>query len=349
MSSSTLSKTPGTGTSKAFEPHILFEDHHLLAINKPAGLVVHAGTGHEAGLVELLRLFLQARAGGKKQKYEVAPIHRLDRDTSGIVLIGKTEAALRKMARVFEHGEVEKHYLVLCKGKAHKKGKIDVPLLTRPSPKAQAALRRELEALAEDGMGVGNVPTGQPLKEEALTLYRRVSFVRGLSLLLVHPKTGRMHQIRRHLKAIGHPLAGDDRWGDVRFNRFLEHRGLKRPFIHAASLSFLHPITGEPVLLRAPLPLELEQVLQRLEFPPLLPPYGSGLGGKVEEVKQAEGVVAGPAAAPAVAPSAVPFEDPALSDDVLDAALAAAAREEKEDFEAEDEDDWGDEEDWEEG
>lgn len=280
-------------------PRILFEDHHLLALYKPPGLVMHAATGHETGLVEWLRNQLARRSGSQKPRHPVSPVHRLDRDTSGVVLFGKTEAALRKMARQFEHGEVEKHYLVLCKGVTHKKGRIDVPLLIRPSPQRIEGKRIEgkrIENTHIDGKQATPDTSTKPKpghdgeKEEALTLYRRLRYVKGLSLLLVQPRTGRMHQIRRHLRAIGHPVAGDPRWGEVKFNRFLLKFGLKRPFVHAATLSFLHPISGEAVVIKAPLPIGLSSVLTGLKFEPLQgwPGMGDGSEGDAGEIEAGE-------------------------------------------------------------
>lgn len=290
MSSSTSSTEAPASDLEASAidvPRILFEDHHLLALYKPPGLVMHAATGHEVGLVEWLREQLASRTASEgpsflTPRHAVSPIHRLDKDTSGVVLFGKTDAALRKMARQFEHGEVEKHYLVLCKGVTHKKGRIDIPLLVRPHPQEHLSTRAPKKApeppQAPDGTAKALPRKAPPHatqakdaqeKEDALTLYRRLRYVKGVSLLLVQPRTGRTHQIRRHLRAIGHPVAGDPRWGEVKFNRFLFKFGLKRPFVHASTLSFLHPISGEPVVIKAGLPVGLEAVLEGLKFEPL--------------------------------------------------------------------------------
>ncbi len=268
---------------------ILFEDHHLIAIDKPAGMVVHRGTGHHAGLVEKLREVLGQRPGGAREASIVAPVHRLDRETSGVVMFGKTEAGLRKMARLFESGEIEKNYLVLCKGVTHKKGRITIPLLARP--RADRAPRDKQEHWDDEeersllppdvsAESVAFEPLGEDKKLlEALTTYRKLIQVPGLSLLVVQPRTGRTHQIRRHLRSIGHPVAGDVRWGDPRCNRFLAHHQLTRPFIHAAMLSFPHPITRAPMTLWAPLPTLLQEVLASLGFAPLRPPWGPSIEG----------------------------------------------------------------------
>ena len=258
-------------------PRILFEDDHFIAVDKPAGVVVHAGTGHREGVVEQLRAALAKRRHAGRGAERVAPVHRLDRDTSGVLLFGKDEEALRRMARLFESGEVEKQYLVLCKGITHKKGKIDVPLLARPLPGRREEAGRELDFDDEVVDAEPDLEAPGKKKEEALTTYRRLIFVKGLSLLVVRPHTGRTHQIRRHLRSIGHPVAGDPRWGDERFNYFLERHKLDRIFIHAAALTFVHPFTGEAVTLRSTLPPGLMAVLESLGFDRPRPPWGPPL------------------------------------------------------------------------
>lgn len=218
---------------------VLFGDALLVAVDKPAGMAMHPGTGHESGtVVQWARDLL----GGPR--WGPAPVHRLDLETSGVALLALRPDAAQALGRQFEAGEVQKAYVALVKGRTHDRGTIRVPLIQRRADPRRGP-RQE--------------------RREALTRYRTLARGRGVSLVLAEPATGITHQIRRHFAHIGHPLAGDERWGDRRFDTWLrtEH-GLTRIFLHCARLGFRHPATGRPEVLRAPLPAELLAALESL-------------------------------------------------------------------------------------
>jgi 23S rRNA pseudouridine955/2504/2580 synthase len=238
---------------------ILLEDEHVLVVDKPAGLAAHPGSGIEgATLVDEVRAHLRVPADLPPGEFRPSPAHRLDRDTSGVVLVAKTRKAMVRLGELFTEGdELRKAYLALARGKFSKgAGVIDLPLS-----------EHEQTARSKDRHGVKF--------QEALTRWQVVSANRDASLLRVAIETGRTHQIRRHLQAAGHPVAGDRRYGDFAFNREARARwGLRRMFLHAWRLEIPHPVTGAPLRLEAPLPAELAEVLHRanLEGPPGVAP-----------------------------------------------------------------------------
>lgn len=231
---------------------VLFEDSHLLAVAKPAGLAAHPGTGITgATLVEEARAYLKVPADLSPAEFKPSPAHRLDRDTSGIVLVAKTRKAMAALTDLFTEGaEVRKSYLALAKGKMpREQGTIDIPL----SEHEQTSRSREKR-------GVNF--------QQAVSHYRVLSSMKEASLLSVRIETGRTHQIRRHLVAVGHPVAGDRRHGDFAFNRLAKQRwGLVRMFLHSWRLAMPHPMGGPPLELEAPLPAELAEVLRRMNLP----------------------------------------------------------------------------------
>lgn len=240
-------------------PEIVYQDAHLVIVDKPAGMVVHPGTGHHGSDLLATMSSLPLQLG------PLAPLHRLDRDTSGLVALGRTPECARNFAQLLQSGLVSKEYLALAQGVSHRKGKISVPLAHR------------------DSFGP------RPVMQEAETRYHRLLFTRAASLLRVNPVTGRPHQIRRHLRSIGHPVAGDHRWGDPGFNRWITHHyGLDHLFLHAHRLEFPHPVTGEPISVQQPLPEVLVQVLERMGFPALHENFGAGDEGG-GGIKLAEG------------------------------------------------------------
>ena len=224
---------------------ILFEDDHLIAIDKPAGVAVHGGSGVSFGVIEQLR---QARPEAKFLEL----VHRLDRETSGILLVAKKRSALVKLQDQFRERETGKTYLALVAGSwpANKKV-IDTPLHKYLLPDGE---RRVRTTTADD-----------PDAMRALTLVkvrsqheaRSLQGLPAMSLLEVTIKTGRTHQIRVHLASQGHGIAGDEKYGDFDLNRRLPKQGLKRMFLHAWRLQFNHPATEERIELRAELPEEL--------------------------------------------------------------------------------------------
>ena len=227
----------GEGAAPAREFPILLEDEHLMAIDKPAGVAVHGGSGVSFGVIEQLR-----RARPEARFLEL--VHRIDRDTSGILLIAKKRSALTRLQDQFRERETGKTYLALVLGDwpANRKV-IDVPLR---------------KYLLEDGeRRVKVVGKDDPEGMRAITLVKVRERLAGYSLLEVTIKTGRTHQIRVHLASQGHPIAGDDKYGDFEDNKRLQKQGLKRMFLHAWRLQFAHPAVAAPVELLAPLPPEL--------------------------------------------------------------------------------------------
>ena len=222
---------------------IVFEDDHVLAIDKPAGVAVHGGSGVSFGVIEQLRM-------ARPQAVFLELIHRLDRETSGILLIAKKRSALKHLQDQFRERETGKTYLALVLGHwpANKK------VLDKPLHKYLLADgERRVKVVAKDD------PDGMP----SLTLVKpRPTRGQDFSLLEVTIKTGRTHQIRVHLANEGHPIAGDDKYGDFDQNkalmRVVNGPALKRMYLHAWRLQFNHPATGNRIELLAPLPLELE-------------------------------------------------------------------------------------------
>jgi 23S rRNA pseudouridine955/2504/2580 synthase len=246
-------EAPRPGGRVATTFRVLLEDADLLAVDKPAGLAAHPGTGIEgATLVEMARDYLRVPSDLPPTEFRPSPAHRLDRETSGVVLVAKTRKAMVRLTELFTSGEeVRKAYLALAKGKMPKEaGTIDLPLS-----------EHEQTARSKSARGVNF--------QEALTRWRVVSAMKDATLLSVGIETGRTHQIRRHLEAVGHPVAGDKRYGDFAWNRAARQRwGLRRMFLHAWRLELPHPTTGAPLRLEAPLPEELIEVLSRLNLSP---------------------------------------------------------------------------------
>ncbi len=234
---------------------VLHEDPHLLAIDKPAGLAAHPGTGITGPTaVEEVRAYLKVPADLPPAEFRPSPAHRLDRDTSGVLLVAKTRKAMVRLTEIFTAGDpVRKSYLALAKGKLPRaEGVIDLPLS-----------EHEQTARSKSARGVNF--------QEAVTRYRVLASNKDASLLALRIETGRTHQIRRHLQSVGHAVAGDRRYGDFAWNRMARSRwGLRRMFLHAWRLEIPHPITGERLSLEAPLPPELGAVLSKanLAAPP---------------------------------------------------------------------------------
>jgi 23S rRNA pseudouridine955/2504/2580 synthase len=232
---------------------ILLEDEHLVAIDKPAGLAVHGGSGVSFGVIEQLRM---ARPEAKFLEL----VHRLDRDTSGILLIAKKRSALKHLQDQFRERETGKTYLAMVAGPwpANKKV-LDKPLHKYLLPDGE---RRVKVVARDDPDGMSSVTLVKVLRRGAAVPPVGTAAVAGFSLLEVTLKTGRTHQIRVHLATEGHPILGDDKYGDFELNKALARSnlvtGLKRMFLHAWRLQFNHPLSGERIELLAPLPPELE-------------------------------------------------------------------------------------------
>lgn len=225
---------------------VLYEDKWLMAIDKPSGLAVHPGSGIEcATLVDLVKDYLGPKA--VRNDFTASPAHRLDMDTSGVILVAKTRPCMVALTEMFTHSHPDKTYLTMVKGCFTKpKGVIDVPLA-----------EHEQSGRSRERNGV-NMQT-------AVTRYRVLSSGEEASLVECKIETGRTHQIRRHMVAMGHPVAGDRRHGDFPFNREMKARhGLKRMFLHAWRIGLKHPVTGEPLTIEAPVPDELLEVLESM-------------------------------------------------------------------------------------
>ena len=219
---------------------VLFEDDALLVIDKPAGLAVHGGSGLDFGVIEALRL-----QRPEARFLELA--HRLDRETSGILLIGKKRSALKVLHDMFRQGAGDKRYLALVSGQWTEKLKdVRLPLEKYLTEDGE----RRVSVSGEDG-------------RFAHTIFRKVDSGRRFSLVEAQIKTGRTHQIRVHLSHLGFPIAGDDKYGDFALNKALAKEGLKRMFLHAWKMRFPHPVSGDALAMEAPLPADLSGFLER--------------------------------------------------------------------------------------
>lgn len=226
---------------------ILLEDEHLIAIDKPAGVAVHGGSGVSFGVIEQLR---QARPQAKFLEL----VHRLDRETSGILLVAKKRSALTHLQDQFRERETGKTYLALVTGTwpANKKV-IDLPLHKYLQADGE---RRVRVTTADDPDGMRSITL---VKVRSTAAARPEQGLPAMSLLEVTIKTGRTHQIRVHLASQGHAIVGDDKYGDFELNKRLQKQGMKRMFLHAWRLQFNHPASGERVQLNAELPPELAE------------------------------------------------------------------------------------------
>ena len=226
--------------SAALERAILLEDEHLLALNKPSGLAVHGGSGISFGVIEQLR-------GQRPQARFLELVHRLDRDTSGVLLLAKKRSALTAMHAELREGQFKKYYQVLVKGKWRNQKQV----VRLNLHKYLLASGQRRVAVQDDG-------------QESHTVFVLKRAWQDYSLLQAELKTGRTHQIRVQLAHLGFPIAGDDKYGDFELNKELARAGLKRMFLHAASLGFRHPASGAKVVVEAPLPAELQKFLDTL-------------------------------------------------------------------------------------
>ena len=238
-------------SAPAREFPVLFEDDCLLAIDKPAGVAVHGGSGVSFGVIEQLR---QARPMARMLEL----VHRLDRETSGVLLVAKKRSALKHVQDQFRDRETGKTYLALVQGQWPSNRKvIDLPLEKYLLSKGEAEGERRVRVVAQDD------PNGM----RAITLVKVAKLVGSCSLLEVTIKTGRTHQIRVHLASLGHPILGDDKYGDFEANRKFQKMGLKRMFLHAWRLQLRHPASGENLRLVSELPVELQQFVNTLQPP----------------------------------------------------------------------------------
>jgi len=231
---------PSALEPEAIPLRIIYEDEDLLVVDKPPGMAVHPSAGHEQGTLVHAVLAHCPDLSGIGGEARPGIVHRLDKDTSGLIIVAKNDAAHVSLARQLKERRVEKTYLALVEGRMKPaQGVIEAPLGRHP-------VQRKKQAVVARG-------------REARTRYRTLREVDGRSLLEVRPETGRTHQIRVHLASIGHAVAGDALYG-----RAGAPPGLRRQFLHAQRLAFAHPRTGERLELEAPLAEDLQAVLDAL-------------------------------------------------------------------------------------
>ncbi len=271
----------------ALEFPILFEDDALLVVDKPAGVAVHGGSGVSFGVIEQLR-------SARPQAKFLELVHRLDRETSGVLLLAKKRSALTALHEQMRAGKTDKRYLTLVAGQwKNAKQHVKLPLhkFTRPDGERRVMVREDgqeshtvfalqrswpdfsnldsetsLDSKVRLGGDKGARQTVQVARPGANAEANTVSpMKRGWSLLEAQLKTGRTHQIRVHLAHLGFPIAGDDKYGDFPLNKSLAKQGLKRMFLHAHAIALTHPFTGEPLRFSAPLPKELKKFIDGLD------------------------------------------------------------------------------------
>lgn len=231
---------PGGGLVRLLESAILHESDDLLVLNKPAGLAVHGGSGVNLGAIEALRAM-------RPEARFLELVHRLDRETSGCLLVAKKRSMLRGLHALLRDGAVEKRYLALLAGRWRRPGEVRLALR-----KNQMQGGERMVQVAADG-------------KDAISRFVLREHFPDATLTEVRILTGRTHQIRVHAAQAGHPVLGDDKYGDRQANRAFREYGLKRMFLHAAGLAFDHPGTGEPLRFEAPLDAELAGVVAKLK------------------------------------------------------------------------------------
>lgn len=241
VSEKTDNVSTGLNIVASLEKQILFEDDRLIVINKPSGMAVHGGSGLSFGLIEALRAL-------RPDARMLELVHRLDRDTSGCLVIAKKRSALRNLHEQLRNKKVQKFYHALVKGHWPTK-------LTRVTD----GLKKNDLKSGERVVVVDNVNG-----KESETRFRVIQRYRGATLVRAFPVTGRTHQIRVHCQANGHSIAMDTKYGHEGFDEDMKNKGLKRLFLHAASIEFTHPNTEERLKIEAPLEPSLEKLLSKL-------------------------------------------------------------------------------------
>lgn len=219
---------------------VIYEDEHLIAINKPANVAVHGGSGVFFGVINILR-------AQRPELSFIELVHRLDKVASGCLLMAKNRATLLHMHNILRSGDIQKEYLGLLKGYfADKSRLVDIPLLS--SSATATDIRVKVNKAGK----------------QSVTNFQLLEHFNNTSLVRIRPMTGRKHQIRVHASSIGHPLVGDEKYGDPELNQVMKKNGLKRLFLHAQALSFALPGTAKKISITAPLADDLEQCLKKL-------------------------------------------------------------------------------------
>ncbi len=240
---------PATPAAQDIDLPVLYQDDDVIVVNKPAGMVVHPSAGHAEGTLVNALLFHADNLSGVGGEQRPGIVHRLDRGTSGLMVVAKSDAAHRELSRQFHDREVEKEYIALAWGDVHAGRRIDLPVGRDPVHRERMSTRAR----------------------RARTAVTRITAARnlgGVTLVHVAIATGRTHQIRVHLSAIGHPIVGDSGYGGVRHRMPAALRAverLERPFLHAARLAFTHPREGTRMEFVCPLPPDLQEVLDEIE------------------------------------------------------------------------------------
>lgn len=235
MPQESVSKRPTPSLISLLFDALIFEDARILVVNKPSGVASHGGSGINFGVIETVRA---ARADLKNLEL----VHRLDRDTSGCLILAKKRSALRELHQLIRDGKILKKYVLLVKGEWHGGERVvDASLLKNQLQSGERVVR-------VNGEG-----------KRSLTIFRPISVGKEYSLIEAELKTGRTHQIRVHAKHIGYPIAGDEKYGDKEFNAKMKQFGLKRLFLHAAEIAFTWE-TGEQMRFTAELDNELDRV-----------------------------------------------------------------------------------------
>jgi 23S rRNA pseudouridine955/2504/2580 synthase len=235
-----LQRAPSAALIERIEHSIVYEEEGVVVVNKPAGLTVHGGSGRRHGVIESLRASRPAAA-------QLELVHRLDRDTSGALLVAKSRNILRRLHADLRAGKVEKRYLALVRGRWRG---------------GERCVRTALEKnVVRSGERMVRAQTGG---KPSQTIFLPLDRSPDATLCEALPLTGRTHQIRVHASEIGHPLAGDGKYGDREFNKQIRSYGLGRMFLHAYLIGFASPLTGRRVQVAAPLDEKLVQVLESL-------------------------------------------------------------------------------------
>lgn len=232
-----------------FENAIIYEDDAMLVINKPAGFAVHGGSGVSRGVIEQLRL------ERPKAKF-LELVHRLDRETSGVLMLAKKRAALVALHEAIRNNQTDKRYVMMVHGEwTEKKKHVTLDLQKYVTGEGERRVNVVTDS-KKDVLGVAQVSE---------TIFYLLKNIGEFSLLEAKLITGRTHQLRVQLAHLGFPILGDDKYGDFALNKQLVKRGLKRMFLHSSETNIRHPITGEKLSLLAPLPLELSTFIQKQE------------------------------------------------------------------------------------
>jgi 23S rRNA pseudouridine955/2504/2580 synthase len=236
----TENKKPSLNTKQTLLDRIVYEDKNILIINKPFGIAVHGGSGVSFGVIETLR-------HGRPQEKFLELAHRLDRDTSGCLMLAKKSSVLKELHELLRNGKITKIYLALVKGHWPKQ----VHVIDAPLKKDQLRSGERMVNVDQEG-------------KFAVTEFRVIQRFENSTLVEATLKTGRTHQIRVHAAHAGHPITGDEKYGDKEFNKQLRAHGCKRLFLHAASLNFILPSTGQSISVKAGLEADLKKCLANL-------------------------------------------------------------------------------------